>query len=77
MSDDPERDVRQAERDMDGEIRDMEKHLQELGEDIDEARAEDRQMIDGEGELGLAGNWREADEGEPLQGGMGDDPKGS
>jgi hypothetical protein len=77
MSDDAERDVRRAERDMDDEIRDMEHHLEELGEDIDEARKEDREMREGGSIMGLSGNWEEADEGEPLQGGTGDDPKGA
>ena len=77
MSDDAEREVRKAERDMDDEIRDMEKHLEELDEDIEEARAEDRHMQQSGGIPGIAGNWEEADEGEPQQGGHGDDPKGA
>ncbi len=77
MSDDAERDVRKAERHMDDEISDMEHHLEELGEDIDEARDEDRRMREGGAVMGLSGNWEEADEGEPMQGGMGDDPEGA
>jgi hypothetical protein len=77
MSDDAEREVRKAERDMDDEIRDMEHHLEELGEEIDEARSEDRHMQETGGVPGFAGNWEEADEGEPMQGGTGDDPKGA
>jgi hypothetical protein len=77
MRDDAEREVRKAERDMDDEIRDMEHHLEELGEDIEEARAEDRHMQQSGGIQGVAGDWEEADEGEPLQGGSGDDPEGA
>jgi len=73
MSDDAEREVQKAERAMDDEIRDMEKHLEDLEEDIDEARAEDRHMQATGGIPGLAGNWEEAGEGEPL----GEDPEGA
>jgi len=73
MSDDAEREVEKAERAMDDEIRDMEKHLEDLEEDIEEARAEDREMQSSAGIPGLAGNWKEAGEGEPL----GEDPKGA
>jgi len=77
MSDDAEREVRKAERAMDDEIRDMEHHLEDLEGDIDEARAEDRHMQESGGIPGIAGNWEEADEGEPMEGGFGDDPKGA
>jgi hypothetical protein len=55
----------------------MEHHLEELEEDIEEARAEDRAMQQNSGIPGVAGNWEEADEGEPMQGGAGDDPEGA
>jgi hypothetical protein len=77
MSEDAEHEVRKAERHMDDEIRDMEHHLEELGEEIKEARAEDEEMRKGGAIMGLTGDWEEADEGEPMQGGTGDDPKGS
>jgi len=77
MSDDAEREVRKAERAMDDEIRDMEHHLEDLEGDIEEARAEDRHMQESGGIPGIAGNWEEADEGEPMEGGLGDDPKGA
>ncbi len=77
MSDDAERDVRDAEHEMDDEIRDMEHHLEDLDSDIEESRREDEHMKQTEGIPGLAGNWEEADEGEPLQGGSGDDPAGA
>lgn len=77
MSDDAEREVRKAERHMDDDLRDMERHLKDLGKDIDEARAEDRHMQESGGIPGLAGNWAEADEGEPSQGRPSDDPAGA
>ena len=77
MSDDPEHEVRKVEREMDDEIRDMEHHLEQLGEDIEEARREDRHMQEEGAGPPMGGDWNAANEGEAQQGGMGDDPKGA
>jgi hypothetical protein len=74
MSDDPERDVRRAERAMDDEIRDMEHHLEQLDEDIQGARDSEDEMFRVTGDDGgdIAGDWRDMDDESG-----GEDPKGA